>query len=319
VKKQVFPCLRIADWPELDRDLWRSAREPAGLFDDEAGFAAAWKPATIRGAEKGYGTWLAWLDGTGELHHAQHPCERVSKDRIKAFLSAYSVGRAELTVAGALRGLAYVLRACTPPHGVAWLTKLAHRMTNKAKPSWPKLPRLARVADVVLLSDRLMALGLENLDRGGRSGAPIYRDALIIGLLISRPWRRRNLADLRYGHTVFVDEHGIRVEIRSEHTKKGVAFSGYMPKRLEPAILTCLDRVRPVLLGNAKDDGWFWLGRLGRRMPASDITNRVTLTTRKHLGRDLSPHLFRDCAATEVALETPTQIGITRRSTMWPP
>jgi site-specific recombinase XerC len=47
-------------------------------------------------------------------------------------------------------------------------------------------------------------------------------------------------------------------------------------------------------------------------MPANDISIRVTKTTRKYLGRDLSPHLFRDCAATEVALERPELIGMTK-------
>jgi len=209
--------------------------------------------------------------------------------------------------------MAYVLRACVPPDGVDWLTRLAHRMTNTAKPSRPKLPRMVRVADIILLSDRLMDIGLEELRRNHRSGAPIYRDGLIIGLLAHRPWRRRNLADLRLGHNLLVDDFGIRITIPREETKKGVAFDGYMPERLKGATFTYLDRVRPVLLKSGiPDESWLWIGRQGRRMPANDISIRVTKTTRKHFGRDLSPHLFRDCAATEVALERPELIGMTK-------
>src|SRR5690606_5461395 len=128
------------------------------------------------------------------------PCDRVTRERVKAFIAEYGAGRAETTVAGAVRGIAYVLRACTPPDGVDWLTKLAHRLTNTAKPSRPKLPRMVRIADIILLSDRLMDIGMEKLRQGHCSGAPIYREGLIIGLLAHRLWRRRNLADLRIGH-----------------------------------------------------------------------------------------------------------------------
>ncbi|TNE38615.1 MAG: hypothetical protein EP345_17050 [Sphingomonadales bacterium] len=256
---------------------------------------------------------VGWLDRNGQLDPLAHPCDRVTRDLIRAFITEYGVGRAETTVASAVRGMVYVLRACAPPDGVGWLTKLAHSLTNTAKPSRPKLPRMVRVSDLVLLSDRLMDIGLEKLGQGHRSGAPIYRDGLIIGLLIHRPMRRRNLTDLRIGHNLFIDDFGIRITIPREETKKGVPFEGRVPERLEPAVFIYLDRVRPVLMKNGvNDNGWLWIGRQGRRMPADDISIRVTKTTREHFGRDLSPHLFRDCAATEVALERPELIGMTK-------
>lgn len=311
--KQAFPSLPVDLWPALDQSLWQSARQPSGPFDDDAGFAARWRLATIKMCERGYGMLVGWLDRNGQLDPLAHPCDRVTRDLIRAFITEYSVGRSELTVAGAVRGIAYVLRACAPPDGVDWLTRLAHRMTNTAKPSRPKLPRMVRIADIILLSDRLMDIGLGKLRNGRRSGAPIYRDGLIIGLLIHRPMRRRNLTDLRIGHNLFVDDFGIRIAIPREETKKGVPFDGYVPRQLEEATFTYLDQVRPFLLRSSiPDEGWLWIGRQGRRMPADDISIRVTKTTRKHFERDLSPHLFRDCAATEVALERPELIGIAK-------
>jgi len=313
VIKQAFPPLPVDQWPALDQSLWQTARQPSGPFDDDAGFAAGWRAPTIKMCERGNGMWLGWLARAGQLDPLTHPCNRVTRDLIRAFITEYRVGRADLTVASAVRGITYVLRACAPPDGVDWLTRLAHRMTNKAKPSRPKLPRMVRIADIILLSDRLMDIGLDEVRRGRRSGAHIYRDGLIIGLLAHRPWRRRNLADLRLGHNLFVDDFGIRIAIPREETKKGVPFDGYVPERLKEAMFTYLDRVRPVLLKSSiPDEDWLWIGRQGRRMPANDISIRVTKTTRKHFGRDLSPHLFRDCAATEVALERPELIGMTR-------
>jgi len=313
VTKQAFPPLPVNQWPARDQSLWQAARQPGGPFDDDAGFADRWRPPTVKMCERGYGMLVGWLDRNGQLDPLAHPCDRVTRDLIRAFITEYGVGRAETTVASAVRGMAYVLRACAPPDGVGWLTKLAHSLTNTAKPSRPKLPRMVRVSDLVLLSDRLMDIGLEKLGQGHRSGAPIYRDGLIIGLLIHRPMRRRNLTDLRIGHNLFIDDFGIRITIPREETKKGVPFEGRVPERLEPAVFIYLDRVRPVLMKNGvNDNGWLWIGRQGRRMPADDISIRVTKTTREHFGRDLSPHLFRDCAATEVALERPELIGMTK-------
>lgn len=311
--KQAFPPLPVDEWPDRDQYLWCEAKQSAGPFDDDDGFAASWRPPTIKGCERGYGVWLGWLATNGILNPDLHPCDRITKDRIRAFVLEYRVGRAELTVAATIRNLAYVLRACAPPHGVEWLTKLAHRMMNRAKPSRPKLPRMARVTDVDLLAEHLMSAGLQQMRKGQRSGAVVYRDGLMIGLLINRALRRLNFGSLRLGYNFIIDDFGMRMIFPPEETKKGVPLDWSVPERLEPAVLTYLEEVRPALLKHGIDDeGWFWIGRRGRRMPDNDISIRVTKATRKHLGRDLSPHLFRDCVATEIALERPELIGISK-------
>lgn len=108
---QPFPALKLSQWPDRDRMLWQSAQAQAGPFDDDAGIAASWSPSTISSCEKANGVWLAWLATTGGLDSNQHPIDRMTRERITAFYEAYRVGRAELTVAGTLRGIAYVLRA----------------------------------------------------------------------------------------------------------------------------------------------------------------------------------------------------------------
>lgn len=311
--KQTFPPLPVDQWPDLDQSLWYEAKAPAGPLDDDDGFAAKWRPPTIKGCERGYGVLLGWLATNGQLNPNLHPCDRITKDLIKAFVLEYRVGRSELTVAATIRNLAYMLRACSPPHGVEWLTKLAHRMVNRAVPSRPKLPRMARVIDVDLLAERLMSASLQQLRQGQRSGAVTYRDGLMIALLINRPMRLRNLASLRIGHSFIIDDFGMRMIFPPKETKKGVPLDWSVPERLELAVLTYIGEVRHGLLKPGIDDeGWFWIGRRGRRMPDTDISIRVTKTTRKYLGRDLSPHLFRDCVATEITLERPEQIGISK-------
>lgn len=308
-----FPTVKSAHWPALDLSLWLASQKKAGLFEP-AGFAASWRPATLKGCERGYGVYLGWLAATGALDPAAHPLDRVSRDQIRGFVEAYRVGRSELTLAATLRGIAYVLRAVDPPDGIGWLTKLAHRMVNTSKPSRAKLPRMARISELVALGERLMAEGRDDLLKGQRRGAPIYRDGLMIALLSLRPLRLSNLASLRLGKTFLVDGAGIRLDIPATEMKKGVPYTCFIPGRLEQAFRFYLDKVRPHLLarGDNQDQDWLWIGRRGRKLLPNNISTRISELTLRHLGRPVSPHLFRDCAATEIALEDPAHIGITR-------
>src|SRR3546814_20617295 len=89
--------------------------------------------------------WAGWLGRTGQLDPLTHPWDRVTRERVKAFLTEYSVGRVELTVAGAVRGIAYVLLACAPPDGVISLPGLRTGRRIPSRPR-PKLPCMVRVS-----------------------------------------------------------------------------------------------------------------------------------------------------------------------------
>ena len=45
-------------------------------------------------------------------------------------------------------------------------------------------------------------------------------------------------------------------------------------------------------------------------MDSQALYNLVVAHTRETFGRSLSPHLFRDCAATGIAIEDPVHVGI---------
>lgn len=51
----------------------------------------------------------------------------------------------------------------------------------------------------------------------------------------------------------------------------------------------------------------------GAPMTRNAIYMRVTARTRDGLGRSINPHLFRDCAATSIAIDDPGHIGIASR------
>ena len=54
----------VREWPPLDREAWNDALTVVSLMEPD-GLAAAWRPATRRFVEEGYGYWLAWLERRG--------------------------------------------------------------------------------------------------------------------------------------------------------------------------------------------------------------------------------------------------------------
>jgi len=48
-------------------------------------------------------------------------------------------------------------------------------------------------------------------------------------------------------------------------------------------------------------------------MTDNAIYIRIVARTRERLGQPINPHLFRDCAATSIAIEDPAHVGIASR------
>jgi integrase/recombinase XerC len=303
--------MKVADWPARDRKLWLQAKTPVGPFDI-AGLASTWRPATIRSVEQGYGLFLTWLQLNGSLDLGKEPIDRVAPETIEKYVFEYAPGRAPLTVAAALRNIAYMVRATSPPDGLPWLTKRAHWMANSAKAIKPKLPRLATIAELQELGRHLMAKGQAEAAQGKRIGLFRYRDGLMIVLLANRPLRRRNLSELRLGSSLIEETTGYRISFKGSQTKTSKPIDMHLPQHLDDPMEYYLQQVRPALLRNEPDHGWLWVGRWGKPLPPDSITVNIVRLTQQHLHRPIPPHLFRDCVATDIAVLDPKHVGITK-------
>lgn len=313
MQKLELRSIKLSEWPSSWRDLWLEAKKPAESPFDDAGLAAGWSLAMQSQVERAVGVYLCWL---GDIDPNRSLDSYVDRAALKAFLAAYAPGRAETTIAAAVRGVAYYLRATAPPNGLPWLTKLAHRMSNRAQPSRPKLPRMAPVSELLELGIRLMSDGLQDHSEGRTHGAWTYRNGLMIAALAARPTLRlKNFQALRINHTFF--ENGGRYEARvpRSQTKKKRAISFLYPDWMTDPFQIYVERIRPHLPdgGLVGDQGWLWIGRNGPQpLLIETVSSILSKVTERHLGRPTSPHLFRDCAATDVALLAPQDVGITK-------
>jgi integrase/recombinase XerD len=141
------------------------------------------------------------------------------------------------------------------------------------------------------------------------------RDGLMIALLICCPMRLKNLASLVIGQNLMFDGCAYCLKLTAAETKSGRPYHAAIPAALTPYIEGWLRLHRPALqlIETAKGQvgsirGHLWLDRSGRPMRSAAI--RAQIETRTAFGKAIWPHLFRDCAVTELVDCAPEEIGI---------
>ena len=306
------------EWPEPDRVLWETALTGSKLrrrrkMPGRRQPAFGWSAATRGSVEYAYGVYLHWYCAQGFDSLENAPIERVDADRIERFLAFYGPGRAPATIATTLRGIAYMLRATSPPDGLPWLTQWAHHLANTAQPSRPKLQRIAELAELHGMAFDLMTEASDGIQRGAANACVDFRDGLMVAMLAARPMRLRNFLALRLQDTFLINGDAARISFRATHTKTGRPIDWGLPEALLPVITHYLAEVRPILRRAVADpdEGWLWLSRRGRPLGATAASTRIATQTLQRLNRRVSPQLFRDCVATDIAVLDPEHVGIT--------
>ena len=304
--------LRVGQWPEKDKQAWAEAQKPKKLLGP-GGLASSWRPKTIMNIEKAYGTYLGWLKHKGQLDANLPMLERVNEKLIAAFIVEYHLGRSELTVAGAVSRVGFMLRACLPPDGIPGLSKLGYHMMNSAKPSKPKFPKLVPINQLIALGEKLMGEAKPLIGEGAYRDLMKYRDGLLIATFANRPKRLGEIASMRRGDNFIREDQCWRLVLSSSHTKTHIDEEFTFPKSMTEHYDFYFAKVRPQIGKNtlASGEGWVWMGSQGHLINTR-ISETVTALTTKYLGKSVNPHLFRDCAATTIALESPEQVGITK-------
>lgn len=303
-----FGSLKLQDWPETDRALMAKAREKGGLFRS-GGAAAKWSPATIETVQYRYGVFLWWLLETGRLDPSAAPIARAAPDVIEAFVTAYAVGHASVSLANVVHGIHEALRALQPEADLTLLKRAVARLKAAGRPR-PKIARMADADELRELGEALIAHGAHRLGEKHMLSALSVRDGLAILALLARPIRRTDLVTLQIGRTLLCDDRGYR--LRLVESKTGAPYEANYPDALTEAFDLYVHHARPIIVdrANAVDEGWLWLGAKGERMTGKALSRRVRALVLEHLGRPMSAHLFRDCAATGIALRSPRDIGI---------
>ncbi len=302
----------IALWPARDRAAWESSRKPGDVLDP-GGVAARWSPATLRKTALGYGRYLFFRHQRGDLDPAAGPADRITPERVAAYLAELQRTNRGHPVQNRIQELGDAMRALAPDGDWRWILRAAGRLRASTIPAQDKRARLRPVEELAAEGLRLMAGAETNPAFSALGRALQYRDGLILVFLAFHPLRLRNLAELEVGrHIVEVGEQFI---LRLFETKGGQPHEIPVHPTVSAPLRRYLRHHRSVLLG--RRGRWYappgealWISKHGSRCSEETFENVV----RKRTGADgrppLSPHLFRSCGATSVAINAPSAVDI---------
>ena len=129
--------------------------------------------------------------------------------------------------------------------------------------------------------------------------------------------RIKNLTNLVIGQHLVFDGCAYGLKLSAAETKTGRPYHAPVPPELTPYIDGWLqvDRPKIQMIGARKGQvgtvgGHLWLNRYGRPMHSAAIRHQIESRTEQAFGNAIWPHLFRDCAVTELVDIAPEEIGI---------
>ena len=195
--------------------------------------------------------------------------------------------------------LHFVMRVLVPEVAWSWLGLAAKRLRRTARRVSPKLPRLQPVERLERLGRDLMASAHSDAGQTLYKRAMMFRDGLLIALLVRRPLRLKNLAALTLGTSLVLAESAATIVFGRDQMKGQRSLDIPFPTVLWDDLQTYLPRpfLRAVSHVEGADAGAeLWISNEGSQMKEHAIKKR----TQAAFGRDLCPHRFRDCAVRTV-------------------
>ena len=302
----------VCEWPSADRALWETAIAPGDVLED-GGARARHAAVTNRKVEQDYGRWLTWCFRREVLLLTTAPADRITPERVKAYVADMAEVNATGTILVRLQALYEIANVFDPERDWQWIRRIQSRVRARHAPVRSKRARLVGAADLLALGEQLMQSAPALLT--DRLRARQFRDGLIIALLAARPLRLRNLAGLELERTLARRGGTWWIAVPPEETKTGQIIELPWPDVLIAPLSTYLNEHRRVLckmrgrwarsIGQA-----VWVSTHGSPMGQAAIYEAIIGRTSTAFGRPINPHLFRDCAATSIAIEDPAHVRI---------
>jgi integrase/recombinase XerD len=301
----------VALWPKLDREAWEAALRPGDDIFEASGPASRWSPATRRKTQLGYGRFLFFLDQRGELDPDASPTIRVSRERLLDYLAELQHTNRGHTIQNRMQELGDAMRALAPGQDWRWILRAASRLRCSAIPAHDKRAKLRPIEELISQGLQLMEAAEREQGLSALARALQYRDGLIIAFLGFHPIRRRNLAALAMGQHVI--EAGEQFVLHLAETKSGEPYETVVARRLTEPLRRYLGQHRPVLLSQrgrwyAPPGDALWISKHGSACSEDTFENVIRKRTGTEGRPALSPHLFRTCAATSIAVRAPQSV-----------
>ena len=296
--------LPLAAWPSCDRAAWTQARRN-GCPLEGSGLAGQWRHKTVRTAQKAYGAWLRYLQDANRLSQAETVGHRLTECNLRDYIATLRRRVAPQTVVTQLRSLSQAIRAMEPSANRDLLKFAISRLQKSAMASRNKGAQLRSPTDLLVLGQHLMTTWQRRKAHDKRLNAMDYRDGLMIALLALCPVRLENLAQMRIGQHLTFGQGLVRVAFDPHEMKGGKPLEFDFPDVLQERLVTYLQDIYPLLRPGAQLDAPLWPSLRRTQMSAQAIYYRISEVTERHFGYAITPHMFRDAAASFIAEMTP--------------
>jgi integrase len=310
----------VENWPAGDRERWRKGVEPGGLFG--GGRAGAdWSDASRFKTARGYDAWLRWLAAHKQLDLNMEPADRVTCEHVAAYVAKLQAEVSPYTVLCPVQELYDALRAMAPGTDWVWLAQLYRNLRKQVRPVRDKLAHVKAPQELMAVGERLMDEAEAAPEWSARRRAVAYRDGLLIALLAYSPIRLKNLAMMRLGRYLRKVSGCWQILFATDESKSKVPYEAIFPSAIESRLERYLDVHRPVLMRGERADGRadaapinqeldaVWVSEVGTHLEYRALERRIFVQTRDAFGCGIYPHMFRDCAATAVAVVTKAHRG----------
>ena len=297
------------EFSEADRQAFRAAYEPGDIFDETAGPGAHLAERTREAIKFAYRRWLGFLKPNYSDDLSKPPAERITPQRVRAFIEHLSAEVRASTVAATVGHLYAAARLIGPASDWAWLKSVKSRLEALARPQ-DRFDRLVPPVHTLDFGIELMDAALPPAPRDGHRQREIqYRDGLLLALVTIWPIRRRGLAALTVSRHLEFDDTGANILLYPADAKAKRAESFRVPEQLLSYLTRYLKEIRPVLIGRSCHDG-LWGSYRGRPLTPGRLYDIVRARIIAKFGKDMCIHDFRRAASTFLAMDAPQLMGL---------
>jgi integrase len=308
--------LKIQEWPDRDRLLWESALQQDDPFA-EGGSRAEYRPISNQKVANGHGRFLNFVYRRHPTLFNMEPQNRISEGLVRGYIEHLrSLDNSDQTIMDRLQELYSAHQVLAPAVSLTFIRRFEARIRARAKPAREKRGRMVPTDELVSLGRKLMETASELST--ARLRAIQYRDGLIIVFAALRPWRRKNLAEMRLHKNLIKKGEKWVLVLSKEETKTHARDERLWPDEFVESLEAYLTVHRPVLM--AQSGRWtkpiedhLWVSSESSPQTQMSIYQQIIKRTKEEFGVSINPHLFRDAAATTIAMEDPTHVRVGTR------
>lgn len=299
-------------WPEADKALWMTMTRRGHILDDP-GALAHLSGASLTTLRESYAKWLAWLGTTDAESLLASPAERVTVERLHAWMedAAHYAPMSKLMLVDAVLR---VTATTAPKADRKRVYRFRDHLRRVARSNFGTR-KIGRVLSSRVLFDAGQAHAVAPDD--GR-GTPLrvakrQRDGTIIAFLALMPMRARAASELALGSSVEITPETIRILLSGDMTKNGQPWEADVPPQMASLLRHYIDDTRPWLMArHSACHPFLWVNDRGQPVPAEYLSRCVALATERLVGVKVPIHFFRDAAATTLARTSPADAKLIR-------